>query len=255
MLASPDVEDPLVPEIAARYISDYDRFCETAKLYTAQYATGTRPRADEVEFATESGSDDLHVPPDYRDEKPSTPSLTSGVRNFTRQGRILRGVLEKEKTEESMPESSRPLPSSGDYLPSPRKLKFDHDLWIRNARSTPWRGISLEKVLSRISLQRAERVLDTDDFNTYTVGEWKHPSLKELSLSIVYALPPSDNDNLWNPLYFKASTTSRYDTMAWCGMCYRPRWIAHERGEWWFDWVFNHGVSPIGNTFFENRPS
>ncbi|KAH8886438.1 hypothetical protein GQ53DRAFT_658173, partial [Thozetella sp. PMI_491] len=43
LLASPNVQDPLVPEIAETYIIDFPRYYEAAKHYTHKYPTGDRP--------------------------------------------------------------------------------------------------------------------------------------------------------------------------------------------------------------------
>lgn len=53
LLASPDVDDPLVPEIAQLYLQDYDGYCENARLYTKQYATGERPDEASLSFLEE----------------------------------------------------------------------------------------------------------------------------------------------------------------------------------------------------------
>ncbi|KAN0101979.1 Prion-inhibition and propagation domain containing protein [Hyaloscypha variabilis] len=54
LLASPDVDDPLVPEIAQKYLEDYDEYCENAKFYTQRYATGPRPEYQELIFSEDS---------------------------------------------------------------------------------------------------------------------------------------------------------------------------------------------------------
>jgi len=48
LLANPNIEDPLVPEVAEVYVTDYNRFWEAAKLYTDQYAHGGRPPDCEI---------------------------------------------------------------------------------------------------------------------------------------------------------------------------------------------------------------
>ena len=58
LLATPDVGDPLVPEIARKYLEDHDWFCESARLYTLQFATGERPDDDHLPF-----NEDLPVNP------------------------------------------------------------------------------------------------------------------------------------------------------------------------------------------------
>lgn len=44
LLDEPGVTDPLVPEIAALYLSDRAAYDEVARSYTCKFATGTRPR-------------------------------------------------------------------------------------------------------------------------------------------------------------------------------------------------------------------
>jgi hypothetical protein len=54
-LASPDVDDPLVPEIAAKYLEDYEGYCENARLYTKKFATDSRrPDSDILRFLEDS---------------------------------------------------------------------------------------------------------------------------------------------------------------------------------------------------------
>jgi ubiquitin-protein ligase len=53
LLASPDVEDPLVPEIAQKYLEDYDGYCENARLYTKRFAMGPRPEERDLIFSEE----------------------------------------------------------------------------------------------------------------------------------------------------------------------------------------------------------
>jgi len=50
LLSSPNVEDPLVPEIAENYIKNYTEYSETAKLYTGRYAKAGRPPEDNLRF-------------------------------------------------------------------------------------------------------------------------------------------------------------------------------------------------------------
>ncbi|KUJ19256.1 uncharacterized protein LY89DRAFT_487318 [Mollisia scopiformis] len=53
LLAAPDVDDPLVPEIAQKYLEDYAAYCENARLYTKRYATGQRPEEASLSFLEE----------------------------------------------------------------------------------------------------------------------------------------------------------------------------------------------------------
>lgn len=54
LLASPNVEDPLVPEIAELYITDHQRFREVAREYTQMYARGERPHPESLCYQDES---------------------------------------------------------------------------------------------------------------------------------------------------------------------------------------------------------
>lgn len=65
LLASPNIHDPLVPEIAEKYLTDFDGYCAAAKHYTNMYAHSNRPHEDDLKFATinhEDGSRVYHVP-------------------------------------------------------------------------------------------------------------------------------------------------------------------------------------------------
>lgn len=53
LLASPDVDDPLVPEIAQKYLEDYDGYCENAREYTRRFAKEERPAEDSLTFLEE----------------------------------------------------------------------------------------------------------------------------------------------------------------------------------------------------------
>ena len=50
LLATPDVDDPLVPEIAQKYLEDFDGYCKNARLYTQRFATGKRPDESQLLF-------------------------------------------------------------------------------------------------------------------------------------------------------------------------------------------------------------
>jgi ubiquitin-protein ligase len=51
LLATPDVDDPLVPEIAQVYLENYDSYCAAAKLYTERYATQSKPNESSLIFS------------------------------------------------------------------------------------------------------------------------------------------------------------------------------------------------------------
>ncbi|KAK3369520.1 prion-inhibition and propagation-domain-containing protein, partial [Lasiosphaeria ovina] len=46
LLASPNIQDPLVPEIAETYVRNFQDYHKTARLYTQLYARGERPQGD-----------------------------------------------------------------------------------------------------------------------------------------------------------------------------------------------------------------
>ncbi|CZR57558.1 related to ubiquitin conjugating enzyme ubc1 [Phialocephala subalpina] len=53
LLSTPNVDDPLVPEIAQKYLEDYDGFQENARLYTQLFATAERPFIKDLVFPEE----------------------------------------------------------------------------------------------------------------------------------------------------------------------------------------------------------
>jgi ubiquitin-protein ligase len=61
LLASPDVDDPLVPEIAQKYIEDYNSYCENARLYTQRFATGPRPEYQDLIFSEDISLGDIEM--------------------------------------------------------------------------------------------------------------------------------------------------------------------------------------------------
>jgi ubiquitin-protein ligase len=63
LLSSPNIDDPLVPEIAEKHITNYNEYFKTAKLYTERYAKGNRPSENSLQFAsTAEPSELLSVP-------------------------------------------------------------------------------------------------------------------------------------------------------------------------------------------------
>ncbi|KAF7915689.1 uncharacterized protein EAE98_011032 [Botrytis deweyae] len=75
LLSSPDVDNPLVPEIAHTYLDNYDEYCCNARLYTKMYAIGERPDESHLLFPDDSSEetdvmDSFHD--DYEEEKPGS---------------------------------------------------------------------------------------------------------------------------------------------------------------------------------------
>jgi hypothetical protein len=57
LLASPNATDPLVPEIAQRYVEDPDGYYEAAKMWTEKYAnTSQKPNENSLCFPYESSN-------------------------------------------------------------------------------------------------------------------------------------------------------------------------------------------------------
>ncbi|EXJ66436.1 uncharacterized protein A1O5_10588 [Cladophialophora psammophila CBS 110553] len=59
LLASPNIDDPLVPEIAQKYIEDYDGYCANARLYTERFATDNRPDEKDLLFLEDMSDDTI----------------------------------------------------------------------------------------------------------------------------------------------------------------------------------------------------
>lgn len=68
LLSSPNLEDPLVPEIAEKYLTDHEGYCEAARKYTIKYAsTQAQPNDEELVFPTEGHSTiEPYFPPTYQ---------------------------------------------------------------------------------------------------------------------------------------------------------------------------------------------
>jgi ubiquitin-protein ligase len=73
LLASPDADDPLVPEIAQQYLANYGNYCEAARMYTKRYAGQERPDEHELQFL-----DDTVKCGDTEGVAVLSPSLTAG---------------------------------------------------------------------------------------------------------------------------------------------------------------------------------
>ena len=63
LLANPNINDPLVPEIAEVYVTDFPRYLQVAKIYTDRYARGQRPSDGEIVFDEGSVDPGFHLSP------------------------------------------------------------------------------------------------------------------------------------------------------------------------------------------------
>ncbi|KAF5876594.1 putative heterokaryon incompatibility protein [Botrytis fragariae] len=85
LLSSPDVDNPLVPEIAQTNLEDYDEYCCNARLYTKMYAIDERPDESHLLFPDDF-SEEINVVDfshdDCKEEEPEDDflSLQSSLR-------------------------------------------------------------------------------------------------------------------------------------------------------------------------------
>ncbi|KAK9412899.1 putative Prion-inhibition and propagation-domain-containing protein [Seiridium unicorne] len=79
LLASPNVEDPLVPEIAEKYITDYEGYCAAARMYTKRYASPHRPAEETLVFRDAETEDagEIFVVPEYQPKQ-----ISASIVNF-----------------------------------------------------------------------------------------------------------------------------------------------------------------------------
>ncbi|KAJ3528123.1 hypothetical protein NM208_g10356 [Fusarium decemcellulare] len=70
LLACPNVEDPLVPEIATTYITEYERYCDIARSYTIKYATADQASPETLDFEDSTSWPGLQTP-----RRPAATSL------------------------------------------------------------------------------------------------------------------------------------------------------------------------------------
>ncbi|KAK7972218.1 ubiquitin-conjugating enzyme E2-16 kDa- variant 1 [Apiospora saccharicola] len=91
LLASPNVEDPLVPEIAEKFVTDYDGYCSAARLYTQRYAAAPRPADEELDFSHDTYATDEsthYEAPDFDLKSKATPSSNGHIMDAESSRRI-----------------------------------------------------------------------------------------------------------------------------------------------------------------------
>ncbi|XDG06287.1 hypothetical protein ABKA04_005902 [Annulohypoxylon sp. FPYF3050] len=102
LLASPNIDDPLVPEIAEKYLTDYEAYCGAARLYTQRFAHARKPEYEEIIFPEEDQNIDWTSHITEYQQKPITPSLepqqTTEEPTLTDDGRWYRVALPKPLT-------------------------------------------------------------------------------------------------------------------------------------------------------------
>jgi ubiquitin-protein ligase len=147
LLAAPDVDDPLVPEIAQTYLRDHEAYCQAAKNYTTHYAIKQRPEASALVFmeAPEESSASVYEPPSPKEKAADTVSMqkiNEGL--MTPAKRLLNLGIEdyinEPFAEVAWPEPLTPWSSYQKVEAKPvlddRKL-FDHTFDYREDRRSP----------------------------------------------------------------------------------------------------------------------
>ncbi|KAK8102152.1 mapkkk cascade protein kinase regulator ste50 [Apiospora sp. TS-2023a] len=86
LLASPNVEDPLVPEIAEKFVADYDGYCSAARLYTQRYTAAPRPTEEELAFAHDSYATEATTHYEAPDFKPKATIEPSSIGHMDTEG-------------------------------------------------------------------------------------------------------------------------------------------------------------------------
>jgi hypothetical protein len=75
----PDIDDPLVPDIAQTYLKDYEAYWQAAKLYTERYALQQRPEENTLVFLQDQDLEEtgasIYNPPPPKPKRADTISL------------------------------------------------------------------------------------------------------------------------------------------------------------------------------------
>lgn len=146
LLADPNVDDPLVPEIAEKYITDYDGYHASAALYTSKYAHAERPNEDDLVFtdALEGGEETVN---------PANTSSENLVSHFT-------DALEGGEA------TANPVNTSSDNLVShhPRKVSPDSPYNLEGPDGENWGFDSSSEIsFNKINAWRVKQGLSTLD--------------------------------------------------------------------------------------------
>ncbi|TVY73484.1 Ubiquitin-conjugating enzyme E2 [Lachnellula suecica] len=81
LLGSPNVDDPLVPEIAQKFLQDYDGFCNDARSYTKRFANGDRPADKDLVFLEEPPDITLTTAAALKFDPPYETGLSEAVQD------------------------------------------------------------------------------------------------------------------------------------------------------------------------------
>ena len=116
LLASPNIEDPLVPEIAETYIKDYSAYWAAARSFTQTYATEKRPEVDTIEF---EDHDKVSTGSIERASFGKHPDVATASSVITEKLDLLRAGIRKFQEDEAESERNIFLESAPVDTPSP----------------------------------------------------------------------------------------------------------------------------------------
>lgn len=96
LLASPNIDDPLVPEIAEKFVTDYDSYYEAARAYTRKYACQCHaPHDEDLGFADnepEEAAVRIRSEPKLKESSPSLFGQVSDTRRVALETDALRDL-------------------------------------------------------------------------------------------------------------------------------------------------------------------
>jgi ubiquitin-protein ligase len=151
LLAAPDVDDPLVPDIAQTYVKDHEAYWQAAKTYTKRYALPQRPNESDLVFLEdleETGAS-LYKPPPPKPKRADTisiqPSSNSEYDEPYPDSELRYKVSTLLNSQEHNIEVPRMLPIKASLShPSEREVQFDDRIYPPPPPSPP-RQIVQEK--------------------------------------------------------------------------------------------------------------
>ncbi|KAI1453328.1 prion-inhibition and propagation-domain-containing protein [Annulohypoxylon moriforme] len=159
LLASPNVDDPLVPEIAEKYLTDYEGYYESAKLYTQRFAHAGRPGDTDLIFPEEDNKINSTIDiMEYR-SKPTTASL--GPRQI-----ILDSSLVWERISSYQLDRSALENLLSGWFP-------DIDIVWNTTAHEPWYCVALPKPLNDVSTTQPSTHL-SKEIQTINAGPFAH---------------------------------------------------------------------------------
>jgi ubiquitin-protein ligase len=191
LLASPDVDDPLVPEIAQQYLANYDNYCKIARDYTKRYAVQERPDDDDLLFLDDMEKNDTN-----------RSSATSSLRTFQLEEDSVsiqlstKGVYDEpfpgqDEAITSFVSSGTPKPNSSSSVP-----QSYHRTLLERHKNYPTRLLAAAvKAHLQNSIDIHGFPLDSAADSYYLSTEWLVNTIDEIreEINVVW------NDKWWKP--------------------------------------------------------